>query len=214
MACRCAPALLQLRKEFDTRWPGRDKASDGCCASAAHHQQNSKSDHEPDVNGIAHAIDIDEDLVAGMGDRQLWEFTVVVLADPRTKYVIYERQIMYPDGTVNAYHGINAHEHHMHVSIKWNAHPDVSEWLRHAPITPGPPALMPPLEDDDMAVLIHVKAAAKTATAPAIAEEWWVSDFVQKRGVGDIPEVNRLQTAGLRTVDMVKSDADHIPLAR
>lgn len=130
MACKCAPALLVLRNEVDARWPGRDRASDGCCGDAAHAAR--KSDHNPDASGYAHAEDIDEDIVQNMGDRPLWLLGVRLLADRRTKYLIYERQLLYPDGTVKPYHGINAHEHHLHISIKPGTEHDTLPWLADA----------------------------------------------------------------------------------
>lgn len=139
--CRCAPSLIVLRNQVDVRWPGRDHASDGCCGDAAHAAR--VSDHNPATSGpgkgYAHAMDIDEDIVANMGDRPLWATGVLLLSDPRTKYLIYEAQLLYPDGTVKAYHGINAHRHHLHVSIKPGATFATEPWpLPAITSTPGP----------------------------------------------------------------------------
>lgn len=128
MACRCAPALVVLRNEINSRWPNRDKASDGCCGDAAHAAR--KSDHNANASGYAHAHDFDEDLFSDAGDRPLWDtLRPILLADSRTKYVIYEARIMYPDGTNKPYTGINAHTHHLHLSIKTTATHDTRRWL-------------------------------------------------------------------------------------
>lgn len=126
MSCRCAPALVALRSEINEHWPDRDKRSDGCCGDAAHAAR--KSDHNADRSGYAHAHDFDEDIAAGT--RPLWDTLLpILLADDRTKYVIYERRIMYPDGTNKAYTGANAHDHHLHLSIKSTATHDTRRWL-------------------------------------------------------------------------------------
>lgn len=137
MSCRCAPALIQLRREVDDRWPRRDKASDGCCGDTAHRAR--KSDHNPDARGYAHALDIDEDLSPG---ADLMWLIPVLMADPRTKYVIYEGLIHYPGSRPRKYTGINAHRQHLHVSIKSTATHVTARWL---------PAGAP-IEEDDMTV--------------------------------------------------------------
>lgn len=148
MACRCAPALTIYRDEINALFPDRDKASDGCCGDAAHAAR--RSDHNPATTGAgvgyAHAFDLDEDLVAGWGDRQLWHMGILLLSDPRTKYVIYEARILYPDGTDNPYSGINAHRSHLHLSIKPTATFNTAPWfLARAFETPEPPEeAMPP----------------------------------------------------------------------
>lgn len=126
MSCRCAPCLVMLDDAVTAQFPGRDQSSDGCCGDAAHASR--KSDHNPDASGYAHAIDIDEDVVTTWGDRELWGFGILLLSDPRCKYVIYEQRILYPDGTDNAYTGVNAHQHHLHLSIKAGTEKDMRPW--------------------------------------------------------------------------------------
>lgn len=139
MACRCAPALVQLRDEINEAFPARDRSSDGCCASSAHSSQNPKSDHEPDAAGYAHALDIDEDIAPGRDLAWLWDLWRV-RPDPRIKYLIYEAQIVWPNSATDrrprAYTGPNAHRHHMHVSIIATATHDTSPWLDR--LTPDP----------------------------------------------------------------------------
>lgn len=131
MACRCAPAFKQLTNQLNALFPYRDHASDGCCGDAAHASR--KSDHNPATSGaargFARAYDVDEDLVRGMGDRQLWEWALLLLGDRRCKYIIYEGYILYPDGRMNVYKGVNAHKQHMHLSIHdWAVH-DTTPWV-------------------------------------------------------------------------------------
>lgn len=125
MGCACAPALKVARDELNALFPNRDKGSDGCCGDADHAAR--KSDHNP-LNGYARAFDYDEDIVDGMGDQELQGMALVLLADSRTKYLIYEAQLLYPDGTVKPYTGVNAHRQHLHHSIKDSAVHDTRPW--------------------------------------------------------------------------------------
>ena len=144
MPCRCAPALVALRNEVNARWPGRDKATDGCCGDAAHAAR--KSDHNANGSGYAHAHDFDEDIASGL--RPLWDtLRPVLLRDARTKYVIYEARIMYPDGTDRPYTGLNAHKQHLHLSIKATATHDTRRWLPRT-LAPQEDLLMAAAKDD------------------------------------------------------------------
>lgn len=168
MACQCAPALTKLRDEIDARWPDRDKASDGCCASSAHTKTNPTSDHEP-TNGYAHAIDIDEDLDAAT--HSLAFLVPALLADSRCKYVIYEKLIHYPGGVAKPYSGANPHDKHLHLSIKATATFETRSWLTSDAAPPAPP----PMDGDDLMQLTEQQqgewnemlAAARGAMHPA-----------------------------------------------
>ena len=106
-----APSLAQLRREINTRWPSRDKTSDGTIGDAAHSAR--ASDHNPNSRGSVNAIDIDEDGI------DAWGLVALLIADPRVYYVIYEGRIWQRKyGFVpRPYSGINAHRKHVHVSI-------------------------------------------------------------------------------------------------
>lgn len=106
-----APSLAKLRAQLNERWPDRDKTSDGWIGDAAHNARI--SDHNPDYadGGVVRAIDVDEDGIDT--DAVL----AAVLHDPRVAYVIYEGRIW--GGTRwRPYTGANAHNIHMHISIK------------------------------------------------------------------------------------------------
>ena len=106
-----APSLAHLRREINTRWPSRDKTSDGTIGDAAHSAR--ASDHNPNSRGSVNAIDIDEDGI------DAWGLVALLIADPRVYYVIYEGRIWQrKHGFVpRPYTGINAHRKHVHVSI-------------------------------------------------------------------------------------------------
>lgn len=134
MACTCSPALVALRDQLDAAYPGRQKAADGCCASAAHHQRSPNSDHEPDANGFAHAYDVTTDPhidMQGLADRLLY--------DPRTKYVIWNRRIADARGPWRPYSGPDPHTGHLHLSIAADATHDTWAW----PIAPEENDLTP-----------------------------------------------------------------------
>lgn len=125
MATLCAGGE-RLRAEVNALWPHRDKKSDGWAASSAHSSQNPSSDHEPDVNGVVHAIDIDEDLNGRDGsdpdaaNRLAAQIVALGKAgDKRLKYVIFEGQIWSATygWKPKQYTGINTHQHHIHVSF-------------------------------------------------------------------------------------------------
>ena len=111
MAWHLAPSLAQLRREINTRWPSRDKTSDGTIGDAAHSAR--ASDHNPNSRGSVNAIDIDEDGI------DAWGLVALLITDPRVYYVIYEGRIWQRKYGFKPrpYTGINAHRQHIHVSI-------------------------------------------------------------------------------------------------
>lgn len=162
MAWYLAPSLAQLRTEIDALWPGRDRTSDGSVGDTSHLAR--KSDHNPDYSagGIVRAVDIDEDLIAGLtAAGEAMPLVEQIIRDRRVAYVVYEGRIwqspaVFARGGWQAYSGVNAHRHHVHVSVRWVAFYDsdrrpwgiaeaVSQVLapRPAPLTPRP-ALPPP----------------------------------------------------------------------
>lgn len=122
--CTCAPALIKARDELSAVFPNRKRLSDGCCPSAAHTKQNPKSDHEPNAQGFARAYDFDE-AVGLPGPSPLKPLIAHFLGDSRTKYVIYEAVLYYPDGSTRKNSG---HDKHLHLSIKNDAVRDTRPW--------------------------------------------------------------------------------------
>lgn len=129
MGCKCAPACTKALKDATARWPKRSRISDGCCGDAAH--AGRKSDHNPDASGFAHAYDLTHDPGNGVDCNLL---SKEVIKDPRVTYVIWSGKIFKTrTGKWTTYTGPNKHNHHMHVSIKSDAHNDLSQW----PWSPG-----------------------------------------------------------------------------
>lgn len=114
-----APALATLRTEINTRWPNRPQQHDGWLGDAAHRAR--KSDHNPDDEGMVHAIDI---TVTG---RLAGEMRAAILAstigDDRVHYVIHQGSIWSRTygWKKRAYHGANPHNEHIHVSCRQDA---------------------------------------------------------------------------------------------
>jgi len=162
MAYFLSPALVRLRAEINTLWPGRDKSSDGWIGDTAHSAR--KSDHNPDypAGGIVRAIDVDKD---GIPTDAV---VAQIIRDPRVAYVIWNARIWenpaaYPGrGYWRAYAGANAHRQHFHVSVRHGARWDGngSSWgiTRTASAGGGGGGSLPditvtpvaPIEEDDM----------------------------------------------------------------
>lgn len=125
-----APCLVTLRGEFNALNPDRDKASDGWIGDPAHAAGD--SDHNPDSNGVVHAIDVDETGPWPNG-ATMEKIVQHVIAEcrksgesgldrGRLKYVIYERRIWEASNgwAQRAYSGANAHDKHAHFSCEYN----------------------------------------------------------------------------------------------
>lgn len=114
-----APALVQLRDEVNTKFPNRDKSSDGWIGDTSHAAR--PSDHNPDWDddGIVRAIDIDIS-PDGRPDLDLRsQILKVTIGDPRVWYVIsngkiYSRTYGF---SPRAYTGSNPHNLHVHISL-------------------------------------------------------------------------------------------------
>ena len=106
-----APSLAQLRREINTRWPNRDKSTDGSVGDLSHAAR--ASDHNPNSRGSVNAIDVDKDGIDPMG------LVGLAIKDPRVNYVIYNRQIWQRryGFKPRPYSGLNSHKEHVHVSI-------------------------------------------------------------------------------------------------
>src|SRR5690242_5311382 len=131
--------LLQLRTEFNTLSPNRDKGADGTIADSSH---TSTSDHTPDEDSDAlrnkdsdnlnevHALDIDstgpwpgatfDELVKEVikNEKSKWLSTTDKC---RLNYVIWNRQIYDKDNNFNPanYTGSDPHTNHAHFSARY-----------------------------------------------------------------------------------------------
>ena len=119
MAWRLARALEKLRAQVNDKWPNRSKASDGSVGDTSHGAR--KSDHNPDRNGIVHAVDITHDPKTGF-DSYAFADLLLAKQDSRIKYIISNSRIgsgpwgVQP-GRWRKYTGSNPHDHHVHVSV-------------------------------------------------------------------------------------------------
>lgn len=123
-------ALTRLRADFNTAFPGRDKASDGWVGDLAH--QKSTSGHNPDDTAGARAeygdsdsraevraIDVDRDLRGPVSLATVVERIIATPADARRlRYVIYNGRIASKSAgwAWRPYSGANPHDKHAHFS--------------------------------------------------------------------------------------------------
>ena len=130
VAWRLAKGLETLRSQVNAKWPQRSKASDGSVGDTSHSAR--ASDHNPDSQGVVHAIDITHDPKNGFDS---YKFADMLLAkqDPRIKYIISNRRIgSGPKGPApgvwRKYTGANPHDHHVHISITTEREDNVTPW--------------------------------------------------------------------------------------
>lgn len=112
-----APALIRRRSELNSRWPGRDKATDGWIGDPAHAATGSPesggSGHNPNSRGVVDAYDTDVDGI---------DCPAVVAADirhPSTSYVIWNATIWSRryNFEPRRYTGSNPHTDHVHTEV-------------------------------------------------------------------------------------------------
>lgn len=149
---RAARCITTLRNEINAAWPKRDKSSDGVIGDQAHASR--KSDHNPDGNGVVHAVDIDKD---GIPADDIVEFlrSLAVAGDPRFKggYLIWQGRICSErDGWKwRTYTGSNPHDKHFHWSCTYDQACDAQTPFNiervKAPAPKPQPKPTPPPED-------------------------------------------------------------------
>ncbi len=110
-----APVLRQGRSDINAAWPARltqkrGYDSDGWLGDASHKAK--KSDHNPDGNGIVHAIDIDVDMLDPA------RLMAALIRHPSTRYVIYKDRIYHRSNGFKAARYTGVYHHHMHWSIE------------------------------------------------------------------------------------------------
>lgn len=123
-----APSLARAHTAINTRWPGRDRGSDGWIGDRAH--QARTSDHNPDSTGVVRALDIDKDGI------HIPTVLAALFLHPAVRYVIFNRKIYHADNAFKpkTYAGSNPHTGHIHASIQHtrNAENSKASW---APIS-------------------------------------------------------------------------------
>lgn len=114
-----AGSLNKLLDQLNAKAPHRSKVSDGSIGDASHSAR--ESDHNPTATGQVCARDFTNDPAGGLPGQWLAD-ALVASRDPRIKYVIFNRRIV--DSRAGnhpwqwmPYSGVNAHEHHVHVSV-------------------------------------------------------------------------------------------------
>lgn len=120
MAWRVANSLIVLRTQVNVLFPQRDTSSDGTIGDTAH--AATKSEHNPDANGVVRAWDCDADLSPTVKVQALVD-ALLKARDTRILYIIHRGKMYrsYPKTGVKPweaapYTGKNAHMEHMHIS--------------------------------------------------------------------------------------------------
>ena len=119
-----APSINALQRDLDAAFPNRTRP-DWVIGDADHSSRT--SDHNPDSNGMVHAIDIR--LGGGLDAKRVLEATI---GDSRVWYVIHNGKIYSRTygWEARAYTGANPHDTHIHVSIRYTdaAEQDTADW--------------------------------------------------------------------------------------
>ena len=121
MAATPAPACIKALRDATTRWPNRNRASDGIMGDPRHLAR--KSDHN-----LGNAFDLTHDPANGVNCHTL---SRQAMKDGRVKYIIFNRQIWNPlraDEGWRKYTGTNPHTIHMHVSINTQHRNNLQAW--------------------------------------------------------------------------------------
>ena len=146
MNWKLAAAADTLREQVNTRYPKRDRGSDGTIGDQAHRRR--MSDHNPDKRGYVMALDLDED---GWPAHVFADQLIAYIRDNnerRIKNVVYENRVA--SGTYADVKGQPprfwhwrpakgmGHEHHIHISFNVSARYDARPFLIPILLNNGP----------------------------------------------------------------------------
>jgi len=118
---KATPAAIAVLRQATALRPKRIKVSDGLLPSAAHLTQSPNSDHN-----TGFAVDLTHDPKNGI---DCFEIYTKLQADPRVKYLIFTGKIWSAKNGEARYTGVNAHNHHLHISIKEDCGNDTKPWF-------------------------------------------------------------------------------------
>lgn len=164
---RPAYSLTKLLAQVNTTCPARSKASDGIIGDTAH--AASVSDHNPDPDGVVHALDLTHDPIHGLDATKLG-VALINSHDPRIAYLIVNRRIAsstISPWTWRPYNGTDPHTSHLHLSLAHTAAADDQRaWAITGAATPTPP----PSTGELTVKTIDLRAATAThlITAPGV----------------------------------------------
>ena len=104
-----APSLDNLFRELDSRWPRRDRRTDGWYTNS-----RVSYGHNRNERGLVHAIDVDKDGINGD-----WVVNNIYKGGNILWYVIWNRRIYSRNTGFRArnYTGSNPHTDHLHIEI-------------------------------------------------------------------------------------------------
>jgi len=132
-------AGVTLREAIDDAFPDRSRRRDGWIGDARHAAR--KSDHNPTLEGIVRAIDIDADLGSKMTEAFDLADQLRLLArhDKRISYIIFNKKIASwrRNYKWRKYTGLNPHTSHVHVSF--SSHGDDDGSMFRIPLLTGEP---------------------------------------------------------------------------
>jgi len=121
IAKTATPAAKSVLRQATALRPKRKTASDGLLPSKAHISQSPNSDHNTGL-----AVDLTHDPDNGINGHEIFD---ALKADVRVKYLIFKGVIWSKKDGDQRYTGSNAHNKHIHISIKDICGNDTSPWF-------------------------------------------------------------------------------------
>lgn len=173
MSWRLAKSLQTLRDQVDNRWPKRKKTDDGTIGDERH--QATKSEHNPNQNGVVRAMDITNDPKT-CNSRALAEM-LIASRDPRILYVISNSEICSSQVSPwkwRRYNGSNPHDKHMHISVVADPHlyDDTLPWNLDGEIFTLPPTALVGVNTNIVATVFGGEGDEQPAAYEDVKDGW------------------------------------------